>query len=245
MEFFAAYVLASVVRGMAVGAGRAARVAAVRRRSGRHPLWTVAFAFAGSAVLGTLGIIAGIWAEKFDQVAAFQNFLIMPLTSFRACSISIHSLPAFWQRLSRFNPFFYMIDGFRYGFFGVSDVNPLASLRSSPCFWRVSRRYARGAKRVINYATRRSDHGYTGGRQELHRARPHVRPRRVVGDGQHFEALIVGSAFRGKSRVQRHQLVYAALGERMREEVHALSMQTLTPEDGRQKQGRDADSGGD
>jgi acid stress-induced BolA-like protein IbaG/YrbA len=53
----------------------------------------------------------------------------------------------------------------------------------------------------------------------------------VVGDGQHFEALIVSPAFRGKSRVQQHQLVYRALGERMREEIHALSMQTFTPED--------------
>ena len=53
----------------------------------------------------------------------------------------------------------------------------------------------------------------------------------VSGDGQHFEAVIVSEAFRGKSRVQQHQLVYRALGERMREEIHALSMQTLTPED--------------
>jgi acid stress-induced BolA-like protein IbaG/YrbA len=54
---------------------------------------------------------------------------------------------------------------------------------------------------------------------------------RVAGDGQHFEALVVSEAFRGKSRIQRHQLVYAALGERMREEIHALSMRTLTPEE--------------
>ena len=54
---------------------------------------------------------------------------------------------------------------------------------------------------------------------------------RVAGDGQHFEALIVSDSFRGKSRIQRHQLVYAALGERMRAEIHALSMRTLTPEE--------------
>jgi acid stress-induced BolA-like protein IbaG/YrbA len=53
----------------------------------------------------------------------------------------------------------------------------------------------------------------------------------VSGDGHHFEAVIVSQAFRGKTRVQQHQLVYRALGERMREEIHALSMQTLTPED--------------
>ena len=53
----------------------------------------------------------------------------------------------------------------------------------------------------------------------------------VIGDGQHFQALVVSAAFAGKSRIQRHQLVYAAMGERMREEVHALSMKTLTPEE--------------
>jgi ABC-2 type transport system permease protein len=93
-----------------------------------HPLWIIAFAFAGSAILGTLGLVAGIWAEKFDQVAAFQSFLIMPLTFLSGVFYSIHSLPPFWQRLSQFNPFFYMIDGFRYGFFGVSDINPALSL---------------------------------------------------------------------------------------------------------------------
>jgi ABC-2 type transport system permease protein len=73
-------------------------------------------------------MIAGIWAEKIDQVAAFQNFFIMPLTFLSGVFYSIHSLPPFWQGLSHFNPFFYMIDGFRYGFFGVSDVHPLRSL---------------------------------------------------------------------------------------------------------------------
>jgi acid stress-induced BolA-like protein IbaG/YrbA len=56
----------------------------------------------------------------------------------------------------------------------------------------------------------------------------------VIGDGQHFQALVVSAAFEGKSRVQRHQLVYGALGERMREEIHALSMQTLTPMEAKQ-----------
>jgi ABC-2 type transport system permease protein len=94
----------------------------------RHPQWILAFAFCGSAVLGALGMMAGIWAEKIDQVASFQNFLIMPLTFLSGVFYSIHSLPEFWQRLSHFNPFFYVIDGFRYGFFGISDVDPLRSL---------------------------------------------------------------------------------------------------------------------
>jgi ABC-2 type transport system permease protein len=92
------------------------------------PLWIFAFALAGGGVLGALGVIAGIWAEKFDQLAAFQNFLVMPLTMLSGVFYSIHSLPEFWQRVSHYNPVFYMIDGFRYGFFGVSDVPPHQSL---------------------------------------------------------------------------------------------------------------------
>ena len=127
-DFFAAYVLASVVRGMVVGAGVLLVSLGFVALSFEHPLWIIAFAVAGSAILGTLGLIAGIWAEKFDQVAAFQSFLIMPLTFLSGVFYSIHSLPTFWQALSHFNPFFYMIDGFRYGFFGVSDINPALSL---------------------------------------------------------------------------------------------------------------------
>jgi ABC-2 type transport system permease protein len=93
-----------------------------------EPLWVVAFMLIGGAFLASLGVIAGIWADKFDQLAAFQNFLIMPLTMLSGVFYSIHSLPGFWQGVSHFNPFFFMIDGFRYGFFGVSDVSPWASL---------------------------------------------------------------------------------------------------------------------
>jgi ABC-2 type transport system permease protein len=127
-EFFAAYVLAAVVRGMAVGAAVLLVALPFVEIEFRHPLWIVAFAFSGSAVLGSLGMVAGIWSEKIDQVAAFQNFFIMPLTFLSGVFYSIHSLPVFWQGFSHFNPFFYMIDGFRYGFFGVSDVNPFRSL---------------------------------------------------------------------------------------------------------------------
>jgi ABC-2 type transport system permease protein len=127
-EFFAAYVLAAVARGMIVGAGvyLAALYFAVPPLYA--PLWILAFAALGSAFLGALGVVAGIWAEKFDQLAGFQNFIIMPLTFLSGVFYSIHSLPAFWQGLSRFNPFFYMIDGFRYGFFGASDISPWFSL---------------------------------------------------------------------------------------------------------------------
>jgi len=127
-EFFAAYVLAAVVRGLVVGAAVMLVTLPFVDMEFRHPLWILAFGFCGSAVLGALGMLAGIWAEKIDQVASFQNFLIMPLTFLSGVFYSIHSLPAFWQGLSHFNPFFYVIDGFRYGFFGFSDVPPLRGL---------------------------------------------------------------------------------------------------------------------
>ena len=123
-EFFAAYVLASVVRGVMVGFGVFAITAIFVPVPVQSPLWVMSFALLGSGLLGTLGIIAGIWAEKFDQLAAFQNFIIVPLTFLSGVFYSMHSLPPFWQTVSHFNPFFYMIDGFRYGFFGVSDVSP-------------------------------------------------------------------------------------------------------------------------
>ncbi|MBL8541845.1 MAG: ABC transporter permease [Betaproteobacteria bacterium] len=127
-EFFLAYVLAAVVRGLAVGVGILIATVWFAELRLDHPLWTFLFAFFGSAVLGCLGVLAGIWAEKFDQLASFQSFLIMPLTFLSGVFYSIHSLPAFWQTASHLNPFFYMIDGFRYGFFGHSDFPPLWSL---------------------------------------------------------------------------------------------------------------------
>ena len=127
-EFFTAYVLASVVRGLLVGAGVYLAALWFAAPVLQHPLWIALFALLGSALLGSMGIVAGIWADKFDQLAAFQNFIIMPLTFLSGVFYSLHSLPEFWQGLSRFNPFFYMIDGFRYGFFGASDVSPWLSL---------------------------------------------------------------------------------------------------------------------
>jgi ABC-2 type transport system permease protein len=93
-----------------------------------EPWWIIVFAALGAGMLGALGLIAGLWAEKFDQMAAFQNFIIMPMTFLSGVFYSVHSLPGFWQGLSHLNPFFYMIDGFRRGFFGASDVSPWLSL---------------------------------------------------------------------------------------------------------------------
>jgi ABC-2 type transport system permease protein len=127
-ELFGAYLLASVVRAVAVGAGVFLAAVWLVPLPVAHPLWALAFGVLGSGLLGALGIVAGIWAEKFDQIAAFQNFLIMPLTFLSGVFYSIHSLPPFWLALTHLNPFFYMIDGFRYGFFGQADVSPWFSL---------------------------------------------------------------------------------------------------------------------
>ncbi|KQV51560.1 ABC transporter permease [Massilia sp. Root335] len=128
VEILSAYVVASVVRGLAVGFGVFIITAWFAHLSFVAPLWIVVFALLGAGILGTLGVIAGIWAEKFDQLAAFQNFLITPATFLAGVFYSIKKLPPFWLAVSHFNPFFYMIDGFRYGFFGQSDVSPWTSL---------------------------------------------------------------------------------------------------------------------
>jgi len=128
LEFFLAYVLASVVRGVLVGIGVFLVALVFTEVPLRHPAFVLMFMFLSSATLGAIGVIAGVWAEKFDQLAGFQNFIILPLSFLSGVFYSIHSLPEFWQTLSHFNPFFYMIDGFRYGFFGVSDIAPARSL---------------------------------------------------------------------------------------------------------------------
>ena len=127
-ELFAAYVGAAMARGLAVGAGVFAVTLLFALPRFAAPLWAAVFALLGCAILGTMGLIAGIWAEKFDQMAAVQSFVIAPATFLAGVFYSVHSLPPFWQAVSHLNPFFYIVDGFRYGFFGQSDVAPLASL---------------------------------------------------------------------------------------------------------------------
>ena len=127
-NWFVAYVGASIVRGMVVGTGVLVVTFFFTPLTFVAPLWILAFALLGASIMGTLGLIAGLWAEKFDQIAAFQNFVIMPMTFLSGVFYSIHSLPPFWQLVSHLNPIFYMIDGFRYGFFGQSDVSPWLSL---------------------------------------------------------------------------------------------------------------------
>jgi ABC-2 type transport system permease protein len=128
VQFFLAFLGASIVRGLVVGLSIYLVAIWFIDLSVAHIAWVLVFALLGSALLGTFGIIAGIWSDRFDQMAAFQNFVIMPLTFLSGVFYSIHSLPPVWQTISKFNPFFYMIDGFRYGFFGKGDISPWISL---------------------------------------------------------------------------------------------------------------------
>ena len=127
-HWFVAYVGAAIARGLLVGLGvylvtlwyAPPRLAALP--------WVLVFAVLGAALMGVLGLLAGLWSDKFDQMALFQNFIVMPMTFLSGVFYSIESLPPFWQAVSHLNPFFYMIDGFRYGFFGQSDASPWLSL---------------------------------------------------------------------------------------------------------------------
>ena len=126
--WFVAYVGASVVRGVVVGAGVMLVTVWFAPLHLAAAGWVILFTVAGATLMGALGLVAGLWAEKFDQIAAFQNFIIMPMTFLSGVFYSVQSLPPFWQAASHLNPFFYMIDGFRHGFFGVSDVSPWVSV---------------------------------------------------------------------------------------------------------------------
>jgi len=128
LQFFGAYVLASVLRGLAVGLGVFLVTVWFAPPQFAAPLWIPVFALLGAGLLGVLGLIAGIVSDKFDQLAAFQNFIILPATFLSGVFYSVHGLAPFWQAFSHVNPFFYMIDGFRYGFFAQSDISPWASL---------------------------------------------------------------------------------------------------------------------
>jgi ABC-2 type transport system permease protein len=128
LQLFFAFLLAATLRGLFVGVSIYLIAILYIELPLNHPWIIIAFAILGGGLLGTFGIIAGIWADRFDQMAAFQNFVIMPLSFLSGVFYSIHSLPQVWQKVSQFNPFFYMIDGFRFGFFGQSDVSPYFSL---------------------------------------------------------------------------------------------------------------------
>lgn len=127
-EIFMAYILAGIIRGLCVGACIWLVSLFFITLPITNAAWILVFAIISCGIMSILGLIAGLWSEKFDQLAAFQNFLIMPATFLSGVFYSIHTLPPFWQAVSRWNPIFYTIDGFRYGFFAASDVSPWHSL---------------------------------------------------------------------------------------------------------------------
>ena len=134
-EIFLAMTAAAIVRGAAVGLAILALALLYLQIPILHPLWVVIFTILGAGGMGALGIIAGLWAEKFDQIAGFQNFLIMPLTFLAGVFYSVQSLPGVWRSFSMVNPFFYIIDGFRYGFFADADVSVWVSLAVALVFF--------------------------------------------------------------------------------------------------------------
>jgi len=125
---FWGYALAATLRGIVVGGAVLLLTAPFITLPLAQPLWAFAFALISALLMGAFGIVAGIWSEKFDHLAAFQNFLVTPLTMLSGVFYSVAALPPFWQQVSHWNPFFYLIDGFRYGFFGQSDSDPRLSL---------------------------------------------------------------------------------------------------------------------
>ncbi|MEY3981628.1 MAG: hypothetical protein RLZZ281_497 [Pseudomonadota bacterium] len=130
-EWWMGYVGGAVLRGLMCSVGVWA-VAAVFVPTGLVSIaWAAVFALLACVILACLGFIAGLWAEKWDHVSVFQNFLINPMTMLAGVFYSTHDLPELWQLISHLNPFFYLIDGFRYGIYGISDVSPWWSLSIS------------------------------------------------------------------------------------------------------------------
>jgi ABC-2 type transport system permease protein len=123
-ELTAGFALGGVTRGLAVGLAVALAMAIFVPMPVAHPVATLAFAAMGALLLSLLGIAGGIWAEKFDQIAAVTNFIVTPLSFLSGTFYSVSRLPEGWQVAAHLDPFFYMIDGFRYGVIGRSDMDP-------------------------------------------------------------------------------------------------------------------------
>lgn len=144
LEWFAAYVLAAIVRALLVATAMLIAVLPFVHLPVHEPFVLLAVFLLGASTLAVFGIIAGIVSQKFDHLAAFTNFFITPLSFLSGVFYSVHALPPLWFKLSHLNPFFYLIDGFRYGFFGIADV-PIAQslawsagffvLMSAVCLW--------------------------------------------------------------------------------------------------------------
>jgi ABC-2 type transport system permease protein len=120
-ELTAGYTLGGIARGLAVGLASVLCLSFFTDMSIHNLFYVLYHAIMGSMMLALMGVIGGVWAEKFDQLAAAQNFIVMPATFLSGTFYTVDRLPQGWQFLCHLNPFFYMIDGFRYGFIGISD----------------------------------------------------------------------------------------------------------------------------
>lgn len=129
LEILLGYVAGGVARGLLVGFVTLSAMALFTGDIQIKALWAVVtFAFLGSLMLSLLGILGGLWSEKFDHIAAVTNFVVTPLAFLSGTFYTIERLPQIWQDIAHINPFFFMIDGFRYGFLGVSDSSPFLGL---------------------------------------------------------------------------------------------------------------------
>ena len=120
-EQAAGFALGAATRGVFVGLVTVIAVAPFARLSMAHPWAVVWFGVSASLIMAFVGVIAGLWSEKFDHLAAVSNFIIVPLTFLSGTFYLVERLPEPFRTLSHFNPFFYLIDGFRYGFIGEAD----------------------------------------------------------------------------------------------------------------------------
>lgn len=120
-EIFWGYTIGGIFRGLTVGVVVAVVVSVVVGMEVHSWFHIIVFAILGNMLLSSIGLAAGIWSQKFDHIAAVTNFLVTPLTFLSGTFYSVTQLPAIWDKIAHYNPFFYMIDGFRYGFIGHSD----------------------------------------------------------------------------------------------------------------------------
>ena len=128
VEIILGYMLGGMFRGLLVGACILVVSCFFALPPFSHPIYLVAVALLSSALFSLLGVVAGVWAEKFDDLAMIPTFILTPLTYLGGVFYSISVLPAFWQGVSRLNPLLYMINALRFGFLGVSDVDPRFSI---------------------------------------------------------------------------------------------------------------------
>jgi ABC-2 type transport system permease protein len=120
-ELTTGYTIGGIARGVVVGAVSVAGLSLFTEIRIYDLFYVLYYAIMGSMMLALIGVVGGLWSEKFDQMAAVQNFIVMPATFLSGTFYTADRLPEGWRFMCHLNPFFYMIDGFRYGFIGVSD----------------------------------------------------------------------------------------------------------------------------